>query len=129
MILYRVCVPIRDGLCGSEMALDVLHDRLDEEESHWVFAGNRIRELDPAFPVEPLGISRQESWNAATRRIRQVTGQNSRLQENTDLMKKAAGAIFIAIGAAAIAASFFLSGTLFVVVGVSLIMDVRIWRS
>lgn len=43
--------------------------------------------------------------------------------------KKIAGVVFIAIGAAAMWAWFFESGVLFVVVGVSLIMDVRIWRS
>lgn len=42
-----------------EMALDVLHGRLPDDESHWVFAGNRIRDLDPAFPVAPLTIARQ----------------------------------------------------------------------
>lgn len=42
-----------------EMALDVLHDRLPNEESHWIFAGNKIRELDADFPVAPLTIERK----------------------------------------------------------------------
>lgn len=42
-----------------EMALDVLHGRLPNEESHWIFAGNRVREVDPAFPVAPLTVGRR----------------------------------------------------------------------
>ena len=42
--------------------------------------------------------------------------------------RKIAGAVFILIGAAAIASWFFFAGTLLVVVGVSLIMNVQIWR-
>ena len=42
-----------------EMALDLLHGRLPDDESHWVFAGNRIQDLDPAFPVAPLTIARR----------------------------------------------------------------------
>lgn len=45
-----------------------------------------------------------------------------------DHKKKMLGVVFVAIGAAALWAWFFMSGVLFVVVGVSLIMDVRIWR-
>lgn len=41
-----------------EMALDVLHGRLRDDKSHWVFAGNRVRERVRDFPVEPLCISR-----------------------------------------------------------------------
>lgn len=41
------------------MALDVLHDRLPDEQSHWVFAGNRIGRHDPNFPVAPLTIARR----------------------------------------------------------------------
>ena len=43
--------------------------------------------------------------------------------------RKMVGVLFIGIGAATIASWFFISGVLFVVVGVSLIMDVRIWRN
>jgi hypothetical protein len=42
-----------------EMALDVLNERLPDEESHWIFAGNRIREVDPEFPVAPLSVARR----------------------------------------------------------------------
>lgn len=42
-----------------EMALDVLHERLSNEASHWVFAGNRARSVDPACPVEPLTVVRR----------------------------------------------------------------------
>ena len=42
----------------AEMALDILHDRLPDEESHWVFAGNRIEERVPGFPVPPLCTKR-----------------------------------------------------------------------
>lgn len=42
-----------------EMALDVLHDRLSVDESHWVFAGNRIRDVDPTYGVQPLTIERR----------------------------------------------------------------------
>jgi hypothetical protein len=42
-----------------EMALDALQDRLPDGESHWVFAGNRVRDLDPAFPVAPLTVARR----------------------------------------------------------------------
>src|SRR5215213_7477054 len=41
-----------------EMALDVLHNRLPDEQSHWIFVGNRIHEIDPAFPVAPLSTAR-----------------------------------------------------------------------
>jgi len=43
----------------TEMALDVLHGRLSDAESHWVFAGNRIRDLDHEFPIPPLTIARR----------------------------------------------------------------------
>lgn len=43
----------------TEMGLDVLLGRLKEEESHWIFAGNRIHELDSEYPVSPLTISRR----------------------------------------------------------------------
>ncbi|MDP9315438.1 MAG: ThiF family adenylyltransferase [Chloroflexota bacterium] len=42
-----------------DMALDVLHERLPDRESHWVFAGNRIRDLDETFPVAPLTVARR----------------------------------------------------------------------
>jgi hypothetical protein len=41
-----------------EMALDALQGRLSDEESHWVYAGNRVKDLDPNFPVAPLTITR-----------------------------------------------------------------------
>lgn len=43
-------------------------------------------------------------------------------------MRKIAGIAFIAVGVMAIASAFVMSGTLLVVVGVSLVMDVQIWR-
>lgn len=42
--------------------------------------------------------------------------------------KKIAGAIFLVVAATVMSAGFVISGSLFVVVGVSLIMNVRIWR-
>ncbi|MBX3133429.1 MAG: ThiF family adenylyltransferase [Gemmatimonadaceae bacterium] len=42
-----------------EMALDVVHDRLEDDQSHWVFAGNRICDVDPKYPVPPLTIDRR----------------------------------------------------------------------
>lgn len=43
----------------TEMALDVLHGRLKDEESHWVFAGNRIRDIVPATSLTPLAVIRR----------------------------------------------------------------------
>lgn len=43
--------------------------------------------------------------------------------------RRIAGLIFIIIGAAAMSFFFIIAGVLFVIVGVSLIMDVRIWRN
>lgn len=43
----------------TEMALDVLHGRLKHEESHWVLAGNRIRDLVPETPLVPLTVMRR----------------------------------------------------------------------
>jgi hypothetical protein len=43
----------------TEMALDVLHSRLPDEESHWVLAGNRSHDVDVDFPVAPLTIQRR----------------------------------------------------------------------
>jgi hypothetical protein len=43
--------------------------------------------------------------------------------------RKMVGLMFIIIGAAAMSLSFIVAGVLFVIVGVSLVMDVRIWRS
>lgn len=43
--------------------------------------------------------------------------------------KKISGLIFILAGVAALSTFFFIAGVLFVIVGVSLLMDVRIWRS
>ncbi len=43
--------------------------------------------------------------------------------------RKIAGAIFIVIAATVMSAGFVISGALFVIVGISLIMDVRIWRN
>jgi len=42
--------------------------------------------------------------------------------------RKMLGLLFIALGTAAMSAFFVISGALFVIVGVSLLMDVRIWR-
>jgi len=50
-------------------------------------------------------------------------------QNPAALKRKIAGVIFIGIATASVAAGFAISGTLFVIVGVSLIMDVQIWRS
>jgi hypothetical protein len=43
----------------TELALDALHDRLPDKETHWVFAGNRVQDVDPTFPVAPLTIARR----------------------------------------------------------------------
>lgn len=43
----------------AEMALDVLHGRLRDEESHWVLAGNRIRDIVPETPLMPLTVTRR----------------------------------------------------------------------
>jgi hypothetical protein len=43
--------------------------------------------------------------------------------------RKVVGVLFIVLGATAMASWFILSGVLFVIVGVSLIMNVRIWRN
>jgi hypothetical protein len=51
------------------------------------------------------------------------------LAKMMDHKKKIVGVALVAIGAAAMSTWFFMSGVLFVMVGVSLIMDVRIWRS
>jgi len=40
------------------MVLDELQGRLPDAQSHWVFAGNRVRDLDDEFPVAPLTITR-----------------------------------------------------------------------
>ncbi|MDB4873810.1 MAG: Sulfur carrier protein adenylyltransferase ThiF [Gemmatimonadetes bacterium] len=42
----------------TEMALDILHDRLVDEESHWVFAGNRVGTVAPGYAVPPLTVVR-----------------------------------------------------------------------
>lgn len=42
----------------AEMALDVLHDRLPDDQSHWVFAGNRVRSIEPDYSVAPLTVTR-----------------------------------------------------------------------
>jgi hypothetical protein len=39
-----------------EMALDSLQGRLSADQSHWVFAGNRIRDVYPALNVPPLCV-------------------------------------------------------------------------
>lgn len=43
----------------TEMALDILHSRLADEESHWVFAGNRVRAVAPGYGVPPLTVVRR----------------------------------------------------------------------
>ena len=43
--------------------------------------------------------------------------------------KKIAGAIFLVVAATVMSAGFVISGSLFVVIGISLIMDVQIWRN
>jgi hypothetical protein len=54
---------------------------------------------------------------------------HSILVKMTDHKKKIAGVVVIAIAAASMRYGLILESGLFVVVGVSLIMDVRIWRS
>jgi hypothetical protein len=41
------------------MAMEELQGRLDEAETHWVFAGNRVHDVDAAFPVQPPTIVRR----------------------------------------------------------------------
>lgn len=51
-------------------------------------------------------------------------------EQNPSVLKRQiAGVIFIVIAAASMSAGFVIAGMLFVIVGVSLIMNVRIWRN
>ncbi len=50
------------------------------------------------------------------------------MQDPRVIKRRAAGLVFIIIGAVAMASAFLVEGALFIVVGVSLVMDVRIWR-
>lgn len=49
-------------------------------------------------------------------------------KETLDQMKKIVGVAFIVAAVVAVWAGLAISGVFFVIVGVSLIMDVRIWR-
>jgi hypothetical protein len=42
-----------------ELVLDVLHGRITDQTSSWIFAGNRVHEIDPAYPVAPLTVEKR----------------------------------------------------------------------
>ncbi len=81
----------------------------------WYVVIHYVRGLTSSPSHDPGRASQTDAHDGAWRRILEP--------------RKMAGAILIVIAATAMSAGFFISGALFVIVGISLVLNVRIWRN